>query len=343
MEGCAGRPFRAGCAGTAPLARVGPAGAEKDGADVTRSGVRGLLGAAGVLACLCLSVVVPGSAGAAPAARADAPVSTSGGARVAFPLPPGLNASEHAALQRSGAYGRRPVRLLILGDSIALTLGMGLSVDSQAEYGVTVSDHGTLGCDLDPGLEVFVAGSPGPSTQGCANWRGFWPFLTAGERPQVVALGLGRWEVTDHLLNDQWVHIGEPPWDAHLTADLRAAISIFHTFGARVVLFTMPYIDPSDRQPDGLPWSENTPARVQAYNALVRQVARSDPREVSVIDLNRMLSPRGIYTASLDGVDVRLPDGIHVSPAGGELLQGQILPEIDRIGIEDETAARAQG
>ncbi len=310
---------------------------------MTRSGVRGQLGAAGMLGCLCLSALAPTPVGAAPAARADAPVAASGGARVAFPLPPGLDASEHAALQRSGAYGRRPVRLLILGDSIALTLGMGLSVDSQAEYGVTVSDHGTIGCDLDPSLEVFVAGSPGPSTQGCDNWRGLWPFLTAAERPQVVALGLGRWEVTDHLFNGQWVHVGEPAWDAHLTADFRAAISIFHTFGARVVLFTMPYIDPNDRQPDGLPWSENTPASVHAYNALVRQVARSDPRQVSVIDLNRMLSPRGVYTASLDGVDVRLPDGIHISQAGGELLQRQILPEIDRIGMEDETAARAQG
>ncbi|MGA2473954.1 MAG: acyltransferase, partial [Acidimicrobiales bacterium] len=113
--------------------------------------------------------------------------------------------------------------------------------------------------------------------------------------------------------------------------------------GARVVLFTMPYVDPSDRQPDGLPWSENMPSRVRAYNALVRQVARSDPGEISVIDLNRMLSPAGVYTASLDGVAVRWPDGVHISTAGGQLLQPQILPEIDRIGMEDETAARAQG
>ena len=62
-----------------------------------------------------------------------------------------------------------------------------------------------------------------------------------------------------------------------------------------------------------------------------------------MIDLNRMLSPHGVYTASLDGVDVRLPDGIHISQAGGELLQREILPEIDRIGMEDETAARVQG
>ena len=59
-----------------------------------------------------------------------------------------------------------------------------------------------------------------------------------------------------------------------------------------------------------------------------------------MIDLNRMLSPDGVYTASLHGVDVRY-DGIHISPAGGRLLQRQILPAIARIGMEEETAARA--
>ena len=29
----------------------------------------------------------------------------------------------------------------------------------------------------------------------------------------MVALGLGRWEVTDHLLDGRWAHIGEPAWD----------------------------------------------------------------------------------------------------------------------------------
>jgi hypothetical protein len=297
--------------------------------------VRGLLAAACVaLSCLGLAALAP--AGAAPVARADA----SAGSRLAFRLPPGLTSSEHAALERSGAYGGNPVRLLIVGDSIAMTLGEGLSVRSASAYGITVSDDATLGCDLDPQLQVLIGGTPGPATRGCELWRSLWPFLTAQRHPQVVALGLGRWEVADHLFDGQWVHIGEPVWDAHLTADLRSAISIFHTFGARVVLLTMPYVDPTDRQPDGLPWSENAPTRVQDYNALVRQLARADPREVSVIDLNRMLSPDGVYTASLDGVDVRY-DGIHISPAGGQLLQPLILPAIARLGVEEETAARA--
>jgi hypothetical protein len=287
---------------------------------VRRSGERGLLGA------LCLVVAALGlgapaaPAGAGPVARA------------------GLIASEHSALERSGAYGRHPVRLLLLGDSIAMTLGMGLSVDAREHYGVAVTDEASVGCDLDPQLEIFTSGAMGPATAGCDNWRELWPFLVAGQRPQVVALGLGRWEIADHLLDGRWVHIGEPVWDGHLTADLQSAIAIFHSFGAKVVLFTMPYVDPTDRQPDGLSWSENTPTSVNAYNAVVRQAARADPGVISVIDLNRMLGPAGAYTASLSGVHVRSADGIHVSVDGGELLQRQILPAVDRIGMENEAA-----
>jgi hypothetical protein len=290
-------------------------------------------------ACLAFGLAV---AGALPAGAAPGPASASAssGLRVDLSLPPGLSLTEHRSLQRSGAYGPRPLTLLLVGDSIALTLGIGLALDSQQQYGVAVSDHATLGCDLDPGTEIVTSGRPGPATPGCDLWRGLWPFLAARTHAQVVALGLGRWEVSDHLLDGHWVHIGEPVWDDHVKADLREAISIFHTVGARVVLFTMPYVDPPGRQPDGLPYSEDLPARAREYNALVRQVAQSEPGVVSVIDLNKMLSNSGHFTATLDGVAVRWSDGIHITTAGGQLLQRNILPEVDRIGLQDETAVR---
>ncbi len=235
------------------------------------------------------------------------------------------------------------MRLLVVGDSIALTLGMGLAVGSQGTYGVTLSNHGTLGCDFDPGTAIRTNGRVGVATNGCALGRGEWPFLAAAVYPQVVALGVGRWEVLDHYWDGRWVHIGEPVRDDHVAADLRYAIAIFNTVGARVVLLTMPYVDPTDRQPDGLPWSEDTPARTRAYNALVERVARADPSEVSVIDVNRMLSPAGIYTATLAGIVVRWQDGVHVTVAGGELLQPQILPVVARLGLQEETFQRKKG
>ncbi|HWE65044.1 MAG TPA: SGNH hydrolase domain-containing protein, partial [Acidimicrobiales bacterium] len=282
-----------------------------------------------------------------------APLAAIAGARspVAHTLPtpvlaPGLTRAEHTALVRSGAYGQKPITMLLVGDSIALTLGIGLSVDSQQRYGITISNHSTLGCDLDPTLPVLTSDKIGPATAGCSEWRALWPFLTAGVHPEVVALGLGRWETSDHYFEGHWVHIGQPVWDAHVASDLRQAIAIFQTFGAKVVLLTMPYIDPPDLQPDGQPFVENTPARTQDYNRVVAQVARADPGEVTAMALNHMLSPGGTYTATVDGVLARWSDNIHVSNAGGEFLQRDILPIVDRLGLSVEKTwaeARARG
>ncbi len=294
-----------------------------------------------VLAALASFVpALSSSAGAALPATQLQGVATAG-PRVTMALPPGLDGSEYAALQRADAYGHHPVHLLIVGDSIALTLGQGLSVGAQDDYGVTIDDNATLGCDLDSQLQIRNAGVQGSDVHGCDQWRGLWPFLVARLRPQVVALGLGRWEVTDHLYEGRWVHIGQPAWDAHLTTNIKAAIAILHSFGARVVLLTMPYVDPSQHHSDGTPFDEDTPSRARLFNALVRQVARSEPKVVSVVDLNRMLAPAGVYTASVDGIDVRSPDGIHISVDGGELLQRAILPQVARLGLEAEPVVAA--
>jgi hypothetical protein len=252
-------------------------------------------------------------------------------------IAPGLSASEQATLQHAGAFGHHPIRMLLLGDSIALTLGVGLDYHAHARYGVTISNHSTLGCDLDT-LEIFTSGKPGPATPGCAEWRALWPFLTAAEQPDVVALGVGRWEISDHFYDGRWVHIGQKVWDDHVAHDLRDAIAIFRLFGAKVVLLTMPYIEPSDRQADGQPWAENTVTRARLYNQLLGRVARSDPRHVSVVDLNKLLSPAGVYTPVVHGVTVRWSDGIHVTTAGGEYLQPSILPLVDRLGLAAEPA-----
>ncbi|HEY1828783.1 MAG TPA: SGNH hydrolase domain-containing protein [Acidimicrobiales bacterium] len=258
-------------------------------------------------------------------------------------LAPGLSGSEHAELAHSGAFGSHPVKVLLLGDSIALTLGIGLAHDAKVNYGIDIDNKSTLGCDLDPSLEIITSGKPGPATPGCPEWRELWPFLTASVQPDVVVLGVGRWEVGDHFYDDQWVHIGDPLWDNHVAADLKQAIAIFNLFGAKVVLLTLPYLDPATRQPDGQPWPENSMEYISRFNQLTRQVAKSMPHEVTVIDLNKMLSPNGKYDTVVDGVRVRWSDGVHVSYAGGELLQRSILPTIDRIGLADERRVKVTG
>ena len=242
-----------------------------------------------------------------------------------------LTSQERQQLVAVHAFTTSPVRLLLLGDSIALTMGIGLSYKAQSRYGIVVDNHSELGCDLDPTLLVRIAGQVGPATPGCPHWRQLWPRLVRQDRPQVVGLLLGRWEVVDHYYKGHWTHIGERVWDDHLLAEMQQAVRILSSRGAAVALFTMPYLDVPDEAPDGAPYPENEPSRVNAYNRLVRQVAaRTD---ATVIHLNALLDPGGRYAATLDGLSVRWSDGIHVTQVGGEWLQPRVLPALDDLGL----------
>ena len=196
---------------------------------------------------------------------------------------------------------------------------------------MTVWDEGELGCDLDD-VDVLQAGVITPATPGCPDWRTRWPAEVSFFHADVVGLLIGRWEVTDHFYDGQWVHVGEPMWDDHIVAELNQAVDIFSAHGARVVLFTMPYMDPSQEAADGQPFVENDPARADAFNRLLRQVATEHSGVVSIIDLNKLLDPHGQYEAAIDGVTVRDSDGVHISLPGGEWLQSQVLPTIGALG-----------
>ena len=235
-----------------------------------------------------------------------------------------------------------PIRFLLLGDSVALTMGMGLGVDSQGRYGVDFLDEGTLGCELDD-VPVDLSGTISPATPGCLDWWSTWSTYVADFRPDVVGLLVGRWEVSDHFYDGRWVHVGDPAWDAHLTSELETAVNIFSAHGAKVVLFTMPYVDPSQEAADGTPFGENDPARARSFNALLEGVAQHRSNVVTLVDLNRILDPSGQYQAVVGGLTVRTTDGIHISEPAGEWLQPQILPTVVAQGRQARAAGSTAG
>ncbi len=106
-------------------------------------------------------------------------------------------------------------------------------------------------------------------------------------------------------------------------------------------MLTLPYIAADHRATRRVTLGHEPPARTNAYNADVRRAVSEHRRQATVIDLNRMLDPAGVYTASVSGVDVRWSDGVHISLDGGELLRRRILPVVDRMGMEDEAARSA--
>ena len=243
------------------------------------------------------------------------------------------------------AFSTNPVRFLLFGDSVALTLGVGLSHDSEQNFGVKEYNGGIVGCDLDPNLMVRNSGQVTIAPSGCTDWPQLLAHAVGSIRPQVAAVLLGRWEGCDHFYQGQWTHVGEPLWDNHLLDELNQTIDILSSGGAKVVLFTEPDMAPSNEAADGSVFPEDQPSRVAAYDALVDKIGKTRPGVVTVIDLNHDLSPDGHFTATVGDVRVRSSDGIHISAAGGQWLQPKILSTLAELGLSARLVppARASG
>jgi hypothetical protein len=242
-----------------------------------------------------------------------------------------------------------------MGDSDALTLGMGLSVGAAKEYDVDESDQGLLGCGIAVGSEYMLHGQvatpgyqcrPEPPT-GQVPWPAYWRGFVDTFHPNVVVFLAGRWEVVNRTFQGRWTDILDPAFAVYIRSQLVQAVQVGTAQGARIVFLSAPCFS-YGRQPDGQPWPEDDPARVAAYNRLLRQVAAQFPSKVALIDLNAMVCPGGSYRQIVDGVTVRQPDGIHftfppgisdvpgagATPSGGEWLEPKLWPTIVSVGRE---------
>jgi hypothetical protein len=239
----------------------------------------------------------------------------------------------------------QPVRVLLFGDSVALTLGLGLADQTdQAKYGYVLSDKGILGCGVVNGPEVEVLGAHdstpaacngSPYVQGESSDLEPWPYqwlAAMGEvKPNVTVLLAGRWEVVDRLYQGEWTSILNPAYAAYVKQQLDQASNLVTATGSRMVFLTAPCTNEGE-QPDGAPWPEDSTARLNVYNQLVRQVAAEHPLTDSVVDLDADSCPGGRYTTTIHGVTVRRADGVHFTITGGEYLAPKIMPAIVAAG-----------
>jgi hypothetical protein len=148
----------------------------------------------------------------------------------------------------------------------------------------------------------------------------------------VVVLA-GRWELFNREIGGQWLHIGEPAFDADVKRSLEQAVQVGTSTGALMVLMTSPCFD-SGEQPNGESWPEDSPARLAAYNQLVREVAAEHPTDVQLDDFDAQLCPGGHFATSFAGVQIRDADGVHVLPnaAAGQWLDAHVLPDLVGVG-----------
>ena len=246
-----------------------------------------------------------------------------GGRSMDSSLPPGV--SQVAVVSPSSPKEPRPARAVaqrdphrpftvsVFGDSIGWTLMHFLPPTPGFQF----VDHTVIGCSLVRGGPYSYLGETLDQKSECESWPGRWRSEIAADRPDAILLIVGRWETVDRVNEGTWTHIGDPAFDAYLTGELGRAVDILSASGAPLSVANLPYSRRGER-PDGSLYPEDQPERVNEWNTLLTKTI--DHRAgVRILDLNKKLCPRGVYTADVDGIQVR-SDGVHLTAEGVQWL-----------------------
>ena len=225
------------------------------------------------------------------------------------------------------ATAAAPVHALVMGDSLAFTLAGGL-YHVAAANDMTVDSAAIIGCGIAPDNPLHIDGQVAESPPLCNQWEQKWAQGISLVKPDVAIVMLGRWETVDRFWNGKWHAIGDPDFDAHLSAQLDTAIGIASKRGAKVALLDMPCFHAHELA-DGSTPPEDTAGRINEWNGLLARAALRHPGVVKVFSLDSVLCPGGTFAMNdPQGRPMRTDDGVHFTDQGGRDVGKMLLPEI---------------
>jgi len=235
--------------------------------------------------------------------------------------------------------------IAIYGDSTALRLALGFGAWvrvtglARGEGGVT-----ELGCGLMPDDHYARLRYDGEAdtAEACATVDESWAADIAATDPDIAVVLVGPWEVADWRdeQNAEWVHIGQPDFDAQEKAEIHEAVDILSAGGAEVYWLTSPRIaiGTQDGVPPAFERPASNPLRMARFNTLLAEVAAERPDDVTVIDLADHL--RSTPGGEMDPVS--RPDGIHLTWEAATAVTSDFLgPAILRQYLADGAPAAA--
>jgi lysophospholipase L1-like esterase len=214
------------------------------------------------------------------------------------------------------------VKVTYFGDSLAWLDEIYSSTDAET-YDESVADAATPGCGITGGGELSTSesGAADPPAA-CSDWYQRLEQALASEHPDVVVVELGYWESQAHLWDGTWATLTDnPAYAAAVRSNLASVVALIKSEGAGPVLLTSPYYA------DG-----TSNVQVDAWNSIVRSVGTASG--ATVLDLNSVLDPNGSFGSSVDGIDARTSDGVHLTMAGvTKVVDPSLLPVVEKLGL----------
>jgi hypothetical protein len=214
------------------------------------------------------------------------------------------------------------LRVAFLGDSLAW---MEALYTADTNPGYRIYNGATPGCGATNGAAMETWASPtadSPGVPACVDWAEQMQWTVQRSHPDVVVVQLGYWESQTRLWSGSFVNLSDPGYAAYIARNLQLLVNIAHADGANVILNTAPY------------YGNGTPSWVvDDFNGLIQAVAAQDSSFVFASAVNSLLSPDGAYARSLDGVDARTVDNVHLTSAGVQQILDPVLdPMVTLLG-----------
>jgi len=198
-----------------------------------------------------------------------------------------------------------PLRVLILGDSLGIDMGGPLQND--------LANTGVVQATLD------ARESTGLTRPDYFNWPAELQSDLGTSRPQVVVVMIGANDPQD-FPGPPDVPYASPQWNVIYAGRVAAFMQLAQSQGATVLWVGMP---PMQR-----PQLSSEMADIDAIDQ--KQAALCTPPVDFISSWTLLGTPQGGYTPFITNgsgqvVNVRTPDGIHLTPAGGEVLSQAVL------------------
>ena len=231
----------------------------------------------------------------------------------AGPLPRPRRRRPHAATHvaaRPRFSAAKPLRIWVAGDSLAEVPGQALE---------------RIGGAVDV-VEVESRLSTGLARPDLYNWFTRVQEVPAQIRPQVAVLSFGADDAHDFMAGlPAGAHVGplgSPSWDSEYRRRVDGITRELSAKGIYLVWLGLPV-------PDGPGFKRSFPI----INRILRSVVAAHRREATFVDTWHLLDDaHGRYTPYLRVHGkltlMRLPDGVHYTPAAGDLVARQLLKQL---------------
>jgi hypothetical protein len=213
------------------------------------------------------------------------------------------------------AYGQfttcPPKRVLLIGDSVALTMAIQMSIN-QEDWGTVIDDGSLIGCGFVTGHSVYYEGAFIPMDAHCDDEGAIWTADTRRFQPQAVVVEMGWWDSLEHLINGNLESLANPHYDSMVEQQIMALIGgIRSTTAAPIYLLSVPWMDPP-----ALPNGRKEPGASAAYhdeiNDLIKAATKSS-NDIHFVDVSPYITPSGHYQTDVDGGVCRASsDGVHL-------------------------------